>query len=140
SNVLNELESLHFLLRSKNLKVLKNKTELLNRWVSAYNEVLRPKIFRKKMRFIHSDDKKVWTKLAEEKETKGFQWGGEPGANLNGVNLRPEIFTLYSNHTLPELATTLRMYPDPDGEIEVLSKFWDTSLDQGNKAPQLIIY
>ena len=42
SNVMAELEALNYLLKTSNKRVLKNKRELLERWVVDFNATLRP--------------------------------------------------------------------------------------------------
>ncbi|MDC2165318.1 hypothetical protein [Bacteroides thetaiotaomicron] len=46
-----ELEDEHFILRIKTKRVLKNKPDLLERWIIAYHDVLRPRLLKKQMRF-----------------------------------------------------------------------------------------
>ena len=56
SHVMAELEELNFLLKTKDKRILKNKKELLERWIVEYNAILRPRIIRKRMRFINADE------------------------------------------------------------------------------------
>lgn len=51
SNIMTELEDEHFILRTKTKRVLKNKPDLLERWIIAYHDVLRPRLLKKQMRF-----------------------------------------------------------------------------------------
>ncbi len=48
SNIFKELEESHYLLKTKNKRVLKNQYEIVERWVIAYNELLKPRTFKKK--------------------------------------------------------------------------------------------
>ncbi|WP_449400746.1 winged helix-turn-helix transcriptional regulator [Chryseobacterium wanjuense] len=48
SNILKELEESHYLLKTRNKRVLKNQDEIIERWVIAYNELLKPRTFKRK--------------------------------------------------------------------------------------------
>lgn len=140
SNVMKELEQLNYILKTKNRKILKNQEDLLKRWVIAYNEVLRPRLFRKRMKFIQTEQNKNWILITNLEISKPVYWGGEPGATLLGANLRPEKFTIYTNAELPELSKAYKLVPDADGNVEILSQFWTAENGQKNIAPPLLIY
>ncbi|HUX53919.1 MAG TPA: hypothetical protein VMV56_05875, partial [Williamwhitmania sp.] len=61
--VMKELESLNFVLETKNKRVLKNKVELLNRWIVAYHDVLRPSLVKKRMKFTSIESNNQWRNL-----------------------------------------------------------------------------
>jgi hypothetical protein len=63
STIIQELVDSRFLLKTKNKRVLKNKIYLLKRWVIAYNDVLRPKLFMKKMNFMNKSEYSNWSSL-----------------------------------------------------------------------------
>jgi hypothetical protein len=140
SYVMSELEVLNYLLKANNRKVLKNHEHLLERWVTAYNEVLRPRMFRKRMKFIQIEHDNAWKSLTNLKLTHPVLWGGEPGAVLSGANLRPEKFILYSNNALSEIAKAFKMVPDLKGEIEILQKFWTFDESEKRSVPPLLVY
>lgn len=140
SHVMAELENLNFLLKTKNNRILKNKKELLERWIVEYNAVLRPRIVRKRMRFIKSDDIRDWRAINTHADNGVILWGGEPGGALLTGNLRPEKFTVFTDLELAEVAKTLRLVPDQNGAVEVLQKFWNTDFDNTNVAPTLLVY
>jgi hypothetical protein len=132
SNVMNELEDLNYILKTDNGRVLKNQNDLLERWMIAYNDVLRPRILRKRMRFIYPEDNRKWNHEYSFRVNERVLWGGEPAAAIKGTNLRPEKFTIYTNAELSEIAKTMKLVPDPEGEIEILQKFWNDSLGLDN--------
>ncbi len=140
SNVMAELEDLNFLLKTKNKRVLKNREELLERWIVEYNAVLRPRILRKKMRFIDNDFQQQWRNIDTQINNGVILWGGEPGGALLTNNLRPEKYTIFTDLDLSEVARFLKLVPSEDGEIEVLQKFWKNDLDNDKIAPALLIY
>lgn len=140
SNVMNELEYLNFILRTNDRRILKNQNELVERWVVAYNDVLRPRIFRRRMRFIQPESNQHWQSIDLTELKNPICWGGEPGAALLETNLRPEKFTIYTNSELPELARTLKLVPDPNGNVEILKQFWISDKNTPHIAPPLLIY
>ena len=93
NNVLNGLKETGFLLKlNKNEYKLVNKKELLEKWMAAYHERLKPVLnigtfrFLKNEAFLHWQDLPIKTGVAF--------WGGEPGGNLLTHYLKPEILTL----------------------------------------------
>ena len=140
SNVMVELEELKFLIKTKNKRILKNKSELLERWLVAYNDVLRPRIVRNKMRFANSENYVKW-KDFNLKEFKGdILWGGEPAGAILTDYLRPEKFTIFSNYDLPTIARLLNLVPDPNGNVELMQKFWKSEETNTEVAPALLVY
>jgi hypothetical protein len=140
SYVMSELEELNYLLKTNNRKTIKNHERLIERWVTAYNEVLRPRLVRKRMKFLQNEQVKSWSELTNFALTHPVLWGGEPGAVLYGANLRPEKFIMYSNSALSEIAKAFKMVPDPNGEIEILQKFWTFEESDKQSVPALLIY
>jgi len=140
SNVMAELEDLNFLIKTKDKRVLKNKTDLLERWMVAFNTVLRPRIVRTKMKFLNPQAAAEWKKLELRKYTGNILWGGEPGGAILTNYLKPEKFVIFTNYDLPTIAKNLKFVPDQEGEIEILQKFWKCVNDKPNIAPALLIY
>lgn len=138
SNIIKELEENAFILKTQNTRILKNKDLLIERWVTAYNEVLKPRLFRK--RYRASSHSFNWKEKIEE--NPDIYWGGEPGASLITGQLQPAIYTLYYNGELPRLAQELKLIPDYNGNIEVYSTFWLADLKSKNlySAPPLVVY
>lgn len=151
SNVMAELEDLNYLIKTKEKRVLKNKEELLERWLQSYNETLKPRILRKRMCFLDKDVENNWRALNlnfasiyddnEIKKQPGHTvWGGEPGASIITGSLRPEVFTLFTNYEIHLIASRLKLIPDPDGNVFVYNKFWNDNFGSNNVAPKLLIY
>ena len=150
SNVMSELEERNYILKTKTGRILKNKQELLERWVVAYNEILKPRILRKRMRFIDRATENDWKRIAQkitstdiyqqDKQRENILWGGEPGAALLTNSLRPEVFTLFTNYEIPLTANRLRLVPDINGKVYVYKKFWNNTSGSINVAPALLIY
>ncbi|MGB6152021.1 MAG: type IV toxin-antitoxin system AbiEi family antitoxin [Pricia sp.] len=140
SHVMAELEHLNFLLKTKDKRILKNKKELLERWIVEYNTILRPRIVRKRMRFVIADDVRNWRNINTHNNNGVIFWGGEPGGALLTNNLRPEKFTVFTNLELAEVSKALRLVPDQKGEVEVLQKFWNSDFENTDIAPTLLVY
>ena len=150
SNVMAELEDLNYIMKTKEKRLLRNKTELLERWVVAYYEVLRPRILRNKMKFLNpqiiSEWKTINLNVFEDYDIWGGTyigntlWGGEPGGAILTGNLRPEKFTIFTDLDLPVIAKTLKLVPDQNGNVEIFQKFWKGDNEKTNVAPALLVY
>jgi hypothetical protein len=136
SNIFSELEDLKFVLRTKQKRIIKNKKELIERWVIAYNEVLKPRILRKRMKFLQNSDFNDIKMLAEKKISV---WGGEPAAAILTKNLRPEQYILYSNAELSRLSKQFKLTPNPNGNLELCELFWKFD-NETVTAPPLVVY
>ncbi|PQV50552.1 hypothetical protein CLV33_102416 [Jejuia pallidilutea] len=140
SNVMAELEELNYLIKTKDKRVLKNKEELLERWLVEFNTVLKPRIIRSRMKFIDSDMAQNWRHKLLNQTGGEILLGGEPAGAILTDNLRPQEFTIYSNLELPEIAKTLRLVPNKTGNVEVRQKFWQNNNWNKNTVPALLIY
>lgn len=136
SNIFNELEELKFVLRTKQKRIIKNKMELIERWVIGYNEVLKPRILRKRMKFLQNNDFNALKNLVNK---KSIVWGGEPAAAVITKNLRPEQFILYSNDELSLLSKTFKLTPNTTGNLEICEMFWKFE-NETITAPPLVVY
>jgi hypothetical protein len=139
SNIMTELEGGHFILRTKTKRVLKNKPDLLEHWVIAYHDVLRPRLLEKRMRFSKKETLANWKSLSLK--GKGL-WGEEPGASLLTGYINPETFTIYTSESWQNISTALGLIPDKAGNVEILRQFWaDESGDNAKQTvPPLLIY
>jgi hypothetical protein len=138
---LRELEDLDFLLRSNNRRILKNTRQLLNRWITAYFDVLRPRLIKKKMRFSFAGDRIGWSDLPINEINGTTLWGSEPAAAILTQTLNPDKFTIYTSAGWKEVAKVLRLVPDESGNIEILRIFWkDHTLQKNNLVPVILIY
>ena len=138
SAIIQELVDLKFILRTKNKKVLKNKLELLQRWVIAYNDVLRPKLLIKKMNFINKTDYVNWKNLNLSSLTEKTLWGGEGAASILTKNIIPANYTIYTDGTWQYVGKDLKLVPDNNGKVEILQLFYKT--DEHNTVSPLLIY
>jgi hypothetical protein len=98
-----------------------HKEKLLARWATAYPEQLRPKKLLGTFKAANAD----WWKETELPDPDTY-WGGEVAAAKLTQHLKPQTATIYT----PELKALFewliknRIRQDPDGNIEILRKFW----------------
>jgi len=105
--------------RGKKRKQLLNRKTLLDRWITAYPDYLKPKLLLG--RFHGEGD---WWKSVHL-EPAVAQWGGEVAAAKLTRYLKPGTVTLYAdkNH-LTELVVANRLKKDPNGNVEIFERFW----------------
>lgn len=138
STIIQELVDSNFILKTKNKRVLKNKTDLLKRWVIAYTDVLRPKLFIKRMSFMNKSEYSNWNNLDLSSISGKTLWGGECAAGILTENLTPANFTIYTDTTWQSLGKSLKLIPDDNGKIEILRLFYDA--EEGKTVSPLLIY
>jgi hypothetical protein len=121
--VINDLKQGGFLIEyDKKHRRLKNKKQLLNKWVEAYLEKLRPKLF---LGTFTAEDEYWWRERGEDMREYGARWGGEVAAAKLTGHLKPEKVTIY----LPkkdgkELLAKNHFRKDPNGNINIYRAFW----------------
>lgn len=137
TNTFKMLEAKGFIINNGKDKRLIKLANLLDQWSVAYNEVLKPKLKIKRLR--HTKDLDI--NNLEQTPIAGY-WGGEMGAFIQTKHLHPQHFTIYSDIPWTQLAITLSLIPDENGNFEIIKPFWkqNTFQNQSNSAPLLIIY
>jgi len=135
--IMQELTDLNFILKTKQTKKLKNTKELLNRWIIAYHDVLRPRLLLKQMRFINQNSYIKWKEISLDQPNTHAFWGGEPAANLLNGYLHPGIFTIYTEGNWQNFKD-IGLIPDENGKVEVLEMFWSDLTFNG--VPPILIY
>jgi hypothetical protein len=118
--IMKELRELRFLLdMGKRGQRLIQKQNLLQRWVIAYPEQLRPKLILGRFRGEHE-----WWRQKTLDHLKA-QWGGEVAAAKLTQYLQPQILTIYTMpQELNQFLTENRLRKDQTGDVEILKKFW----------------
>lgn len=135
-NTIEELTNRQFVMHTVKGRKLINEDKLLELWVQAYNQTIRPKLMLRKMSFRTDEMRSNWQKMILP---EGMLWGGDCGANLTDGYLVPGSFDIYTSKPSAMLMTTGMVMPNENGEITLYQKFWDD--DNGAKvAPKLIIY
>ena len=121
--VMQELKELGFLLvmgkrRGRELRLV-NKERLLERWVTAYAEQLRPKLVLGRYRGAAG-----WWKDRELNPERA-QWGGEVAAAKLTGHLNPQEITVYADkNNLAAVLIPNKLQKDPEGDVELLHRFW----------------
>src|SRR5699024_9224993 len=103
SNIFRELEAEHFLVREGRKRMLKNKEELIDRWVVGYKDFLKPRVKRQQMRSL---DGKLDVETLLESDLD-FYFGGEYEGQLLTQHLKAKQFIIYSNEEIKKIAQTL---------------------------------
>ena len=138
ARVITDLRKLGYLLDMyKNSPGLVNKEKLVERWVTTYPELLRPKLV---LGCYSAVDSKWWAK-ATVADSQAC-WGGEvAAAKLTGY-LRPERVTVYIWDKPGKLLLANKLKKNPDGDVEILEAFWQDKPDWPHHelAPPLLIY
>lgn len=120
--IFHDLKEAGFMVELHNKKRrLENKEKLIDRWVEAYLEKLRPKQLLGRF----TTDNENWWKPVDL-TVYGAKWGGETAAAAMTEYLRAEKFTIY----LPpkggeELFRDARFRKDELGDIAVYRAFWN---------------
>ncbi|MDM5179104.1 type IV toxin-antitoxin system AbiEi family antitoxin [Massilia sp. DJPM01] len=119
------------------------KNRLMNEWVTMYPIVLRPKLAARRFRALERD----WWKSVDIGQFDAA-WGGEVAADQLTGYLKPEKITIYMHsasmrQNLGKLVIQNKLRADPDGDIEILEKFWELpQIDKATPAsvPPLLAY
>ena len=117
---------------------LKAKQKLLERWIIAYPEKLRPKLEIGRYKAFAPGG---WQTMTINK-LQAF-WGGEVAADKLTHYLKPEIITLYiQDKQAGKLILTNKLRKDPTGDIELLKTFWavDNDLNNNQLVHPILIY
>jgi hypothetical protein len=116
---------------------LTKKSKLVKRWVETYPQQLRPKLLIARYSSKHPD----WWKQAHLERSAAY-WGGEVAAAKLTQYLRPELKTIYASTTLPEIQAKFALRKDPNGDVEILKKFWAFKEESAKNdiVPPLLVY
>ncbi|HPV87613.1 MAG TPA: type IV toxin-antitoxin system AbiEi family antitoxin [Bacteroidales bacterium] len=121
SQIFKELEELNFILRTKKQKLLKNKPELLKRWIVAYHDIVRPKLLLKRMDYIYPEDFSQWQHLLFDLTDENITlWGNENAGALLTKQFNPALHTIYTNISWQNVSRNLKLRPAQNGRIEIL--------------------
>lgn len=96
NNVMHGLQEYGFLLRRNNDEyILNNKKDLLDKWITAYQEKLKPALYVGNFRFMSMNADRDWKDV--DLKINETVWGAEPGGDILSKYLRPATLTLYTN-------------------------------------------
>jgi hypothetical protein len=117
---------------------LKNRKTLLERWLIAYPEQLRPKLEIGRYRATDPN----WWQTVDLQNTQAY-WGAEVAADKLTHYLKPQMITLYvMDERATQFTMTHRLRKDPDGDIEILKTFWDvqSEFNQADIVNPILVY
>jgi hypothetical protein len=137
--IIHGLRDMGFLIDlNKNEYKISKKRELLDKWITAYAEKLKPALLIGRFRFLKEDDFLNWKKL--KLDNNKTWWGGEPAGDLLTNYLKPAELTLYTVQTRTDLIKKLRLIPDEKGNVKIFKKFWHYTEVNENITPPLLVY
>lgn len=116
---------------------LTEREQLVQRWVTAYPEQLRPKLLIDRFTIPEA---KIW--LDTVIEDYQAYWGGEVAAAKLTNYLKPEYLTIYVKERAAELQLEMQLRKDPNGKVELLKTFWGAGCEQPGQdvVPPLLVY
>jgi hypothetical protein len=130
--VLGDLAKLgHLLVMGKRGRRLIRKQRLLERWVGAFPNQLRPKLLLGR----YAAPGPGWWEQTRISDFRAY-WGGEPAAARLTGNLKPELMTVYTRDKPGRFLAAHRLRTDPRGNVEILEAFWDMTGDWTN--PEIV--
>jgi hypothetical protein len=134
--IINGLLETNLIVRlNKNEYIINNYEELLNKWITEFEQTLKPTLFKQRFRLQNRNQDWKTILLNTDKTV----WGGEPAGDIITNHLRPEKFTLYTKETTKEMIINYKLLPDDEGEIAVYDMFWDNDYNK-NTAPNELVY
>lgn len=135
--IINDLQSAGYIVADNKTRLLFDRKNLLQKWVSNYADRLRPKLLQQRYRMRQSDN----LQFNIDFSGPDVLWGGEVAAARLTNFLRPQQATIYARGQIGDLILNNDLRPDPDGDVEILDMFWSdnlTSVDKNCVHPLLV--
>jgi len=123
--------------KNEDVLKLKNRDKLLDQWITAFADELKPRIQKGRYNFMNKEVEQNWKNLPLGKQD---QWGGEPAADLLTNDLKPVEYILYTKKNRAELMKELKLMPDENGKVVIREPYWTVENDLPNLAPRLVVY
>jgi hypothetical protein len=135
--VIRELRQMDYLIdMEKRKRQLVQKPKLLERWITAYPDQLRPKLMLGKYQATEDN----WWQQTDLNPFEAY-WGCEVAATTLTPYLKPTITTVYIKPPVRQFIFQHQLNKHPHGDIEILDKFWQfEELDQTRIVPPLLVY
>ncbi len=116
---------------------LTKKKELPDRWLIGFTEKLKPGLHQVKFEFETAQKK--WREIMFQVDQTFC--AGEPSGNLLTNQLRPEIFTIYTDQGPNDIISDYKLIPKENGNVRVCHKSWNVpDADLKKIAPALLLY
>jgi hypothetical protein len=138
--LMQELAEAGYIKKEQDEWVLYNKETLIQRWVELFHALLKPKYQLGRFRFLKPSMEQRWKSI----KPANFYWGGDPAGELLTNFLQPELFTIYTGNHAAAIKE-LQLVPDVSGNIELIAKFWNFIIPDGETTtlatvPPLLVY
>lgn len=140
--IMRDLKALGYLIETKKQgRYLTKIKELLNRWVTAYPEQLRPKLIIG----TYTTDKPDWWKNKKLKNLNAYM-GGEIAAEYLTHYLNPYRKMLYVRDTGidtgRDVEVAFKLQKQPEGDVELLKAFWNKEYEwhDNNVVHPILVY
>jgi hypothetical protein len=133
AEVFGELEDHGYLYERDGKRRLANVRKVIDEWVTAYPDRLRHKILLGRFR---APDHRWWEGV--ELDPDQAQWGGEVAAERLTRYLKPAMVIIYADRLPTRLIAEERLQKDPEGDVEILQRFWGAGLIEPDKLARAI--
>lgn len=137
--IMNDLQTQYYLVQGKEgQRELHNTAELMDRWVTAYAEKLRPKLVIGKYKALHDN----WWENVDLAKFNAC-WSSEIAADKLTHYLKPAVATLYTRDKPNRLIllNSLKTSTPDHTNVEILEQFWYFQNDDDPViAPALLVY
>ena len=134
------LEKGYLIRKDKNNFSFTDRKALLEKWMVAYEDTLRPSLMLGRYRWEPKGERnpEAWKQMSID--CGQTQWGGEAAGDLLTQHLRPEVLALYTSESRKALMTKYRLVPDEQGAIQVFRRFWEPEGPAQATVPPLLVY
>ena len=135
--VIKDLLQRHYLgARKPGKPKLMNADRLLDEFVTHYPITLRPKLL---IRRFSAEPAGLRHLNVSQYDAL---WGGEVAADRLTHYLKPQQFTIYTREPITKLVAATRMKADPNGNMEVLRRFWGLEVEprRSDVVPAILVY
>jgi len=123
----------------RGFRALKNKEELVNRWMYAYSKKLKPDLLLGRYKFLNEEKFNDWVSISFD--SNDTAWGGEPAGGLLTNYLKPEMLTIYTEEPILSFIKKMKIVPSRNGNVFIYQKFWKKSEETITQiAPVLLVY
>jgi hypothetical protein len=135
ARVINDLKQAGYLIEyGKKQRRLKNRKQLLHKWVAAYLEKLRPKLYLG----AFTTENEYWWRDADIVDYKA-RWGGEVAAAKMTGHLKAEKITIYMHKEGGnKLLAENRLHKHPKGNIQIYRTFWQEDREVNDRSNSIL--
>lgn len=112
-----------------------NREKLFEEWVKQFNRNLRPKLKKKRYRWLNKNEN--WRKIKLPQET---YWGGPNAAEKITEYLIADKVEIYTGLQFEEVMKAIKIIPDNKGEITITEVFWNNQNHNIELIDPILIY